>query len=427
MSTIEKGNKLEDEFYDYLCDQRDRGALVYGAYSPELCKIHKKKKYRSRDREGLVDFDVVIEFFRQGGTEPHLFIVFECKNHTNPVQERDVRDFSDKIKETFGHSGKGCIVVASRLQSGAENVAKNRRMGIVKYDEHGFEVVAERKGGISAETGYVKSQIFTDTRPVKSLKFAAYRDGRFFGAIDQFLESFDPSLSVEKRISSENRGNSVPFVSHQEIQQSAQKLLERIDYQSGPVDVVKICSILSIDLVFTEQLIEGADGKLILGSANFHQKSIAINAHADKRRERFTICHEIGHFWLRHDRYLLSETIVESDLLIGIGTDSIFNCERLEFQANAFGSELLLPEEMFRAKINEYRIDLDIKDRGHGYIFVDDQACNISTYYQLLSNLSSEFEVSKQAIEIKLKKMGRLTDHRKMNASFFTTNFEGRF
>ena len=45
VSTLEKGNKLEDKFYQYLLAQKRQGDLVFGAYPPKLCKIYKKKKY----------------------------------------------------------------------------------------------------------------------------------------------------------------------------------------------------------------------------------------------------------------------------------------------------------------------------------------------------------------------------------------------
>ena len=160
MSTNQKGDKLEDQLYDYLQNQQRRGSLIYDLYPSQLCEIHRKKKYYCKEREGNVEFDVVIELFRQGASDPHLYVIFECKNHTSAIQERDVRDFSDKIHGIFQHAGKGIIVVSSRLQSGAEQLARNRRMGIVKYDEHGVDVIAERKGGVRAENGFVQAQIF---------------------------------------------------------------------------------------------------------------------------------------------------------------------------------------------------------------------------------------------------------------------------
>lgn len=66
------------------------------------------------------------------------------------------------------------------------------------------------------------------------------------------------------------------------------------------------------------------------------------------------------------------------------------------------------------AKVGEYRENAGICDKGHGYIFVDHQPCNYTPFNDVLLELSSYFEVSKQAIEIKLKRMKLLTDQRKM-------------
>lgn len=343
MSTVEKGNNLEDAFFDYICDQKKRGLLVFDAYPSELCKVYKKRKYYCNDRKGDVEFDVVIELCRHGCTNPHLYVVFECKNHQSAIQERDVRDFSDKIGSIFGHAIKGVVVVSSRLQSGAENVAKSRNMGIVKYDEHGLEVIAERKGGLHVENGFVRSQIFSDNNSVKSLKFSAYHDGKFFGSMDQLLGSFDSNLPVDGKHANSEARNTVPYISSERIQKSAQNLLAQVEYQSGSVDLAKICSMLSLDLTYTKQAVQDEDGKRILGSANFDSKSIQVNSHDNVLQVRFTIGHEIGHFYLLHNKYLRSETIVEQDLFIDSETENAFNYERLEIQANIFASDLLLP------------------------------------------------------------------------------------
>lgn len=139
-----KGNKLEDAFYQYLVAQKERGELVFDAYPAENCKIHKKKEYFCAERGGNVEFDVVIEFFRTGSSKPHSYVVFECKNYGGNIPELHVNDFSLKLSRIFRHAAKGVLVISSRLQSGAENVARHGKMGIVKFDEHGLEIVGNR-------------------------------------------------------------------------------------------------------------------------------------------------------------------------------------------------------------------------------------------------------------------------------------------
>lgn len=344
-------------------------------------------------------------------------MIFECKNHASAVKAIYIREFSDKISNIFRHACKGVVVVSSRLQSGAENIAKSRGVGIVKYDERGFEVIAQRKGGIGADSGFIKSQIFNDT-PVKPLKFSAYYDGSFFSSVDHFLGSLGKLQPVKKARTDRKSGDSIPYISNGKIQQTAHRLLGHIRYSTGPVDLIKVCSVLSLDLSFTQLSIQDANGEPILESANFGLKSIQIHSHNNKHRERFTLAHEVGHFYLGHDQYLQSESIVEHDLLATDKTGNAFDYERLETQANLFASELLLPVQVFSEKVENFRRQQGIIDKGHGYIFVDDQPCNYSIYHELLTELSSYFDVSQHAIEIKLKRMQLLTDQRTKRENF---------
>lgn len=412
MGSVDKGNKLEDEFYQYLLDQKELGHLLFGAYPPENCKIFKKKSYFCKEREADVEFDVVIELYAQGRTEPHLHVIFECKNHSGNVSEAHVNDFSSKIGRMFPHAVKGILVVSSRLQSGADKVARNRKMGIVKYDQGGLEIIADRHGGLPLEQGFITSQIFRGNQSRKSLKFSAYCDGIFFSSIGQLITSIDPEQPSD--IDRRRSFTSVPYLSVDAIKTKVKEILVEADYKGGPVDLERICSLLSIKLTYSGKDVRDIDGIPVLGTANFTRKSITINIQGNPNRERFTLGHEIGHFQLCHDAFLTSESIIERDLLIKETPDSM-GYDRLEYQANTFSSNLILPDEFFIKKTAQFRHLLEISDRGHGYIYVDDQPCNSIVYDELLKALSNYFEVSKQAIQIKLKSLGMLTDQRERN------------
>ncbi|TBY80626.1 ImmA/IrrE family metallo-endopeptidase [Rhizobium leguminosarum] len=425
MNSSKKGDELEDAFFDFLVEQQRREELVYGLYPSNRCKIFKKKSYPCKERGAEVQFDIVIELYREGRTEASSYVVFECKNYRGGIPETCVTDFSDKLGRVFKHAHKGVLVVSSRLQSGADSLARSRSLGIVKYDQTGLDVVADRSGRNYLEARFVRSQIFQDERITKSLRFSAFNEGRFFGAINQFLRSIEPDLFTADEKEDRNPRGSVSYVSAGDIDMRANEVLRSVGYKSGPVDLKGICSSLSIDLQFSDELRLDPDGTTILGSANFDKRSIQINAHRDPNRERFTLGHEIGHFCLNHDRYLRSEMIVEQDLFADIEARDVFNYERLEFQANAFASSILLPGDVFRVAVDVGRSRFDIQDRGHGYIYVDDQPCNFAPYDDLLSDLSQYFEVSKQAIEIKLKKSGLLNDRRRGRESLPTARLLG--
>ncbi|MBY3422553.1 MULTISPECIES: ImmA/IrrE family metallo-endopeptidase [Rhizobium] len=411
MNSSDKGDSLEDAFYLYLMGQKERGELIYGAYPPENCEIFQKREYFCREREANVEFDIVLELRATGRLKPLLHVIFECKNYSGSIPELYVNDFSSKIGRIFPHSAKGVMVISSRLQSGAEKVAKNKGLGIVKYDPLGLEIIADRKARPYIEHGLAERQIFRGDAPPKSLKFSAYFDGKFFGSIGQLLGELHPELSDGARTPLK----SIPFLPAATIQHAVHDVLKSIDYGGGPVDLKRICRTMSINLQISDRRIQDADGAQILGSAYFDRKEIHVNADGYLYRERFTLGHEIGHFALQHQVYLSSENIIERDLLITKEADAGFNIERLEFQANAFSSSLLLPEDVFKRMTAQYRRDIGMRDRGHGYIFVDDQPSNISDYDQLLSSLSAYFEASKRAVEVKFKQLGLLTDLRKRN------------
>lgn len=227
------------------------------------------------------------------------------------------------------------------------------------------------------------------------------------------LHSLETDPSDARAEAMDRRGNSVTFLPEAEIQVAAEKARSQVEYNGGEVDVEKLCSVLKLDFSYSERALQDADGNTILGSANFAKRSIEINQHGNRNRERFTVAHEIGHFFLGHDQYLRSESIVERDLFADLDTEDTFNYERLEYQANLFASALLLPDKQLRLAVEALRWQLRVYDKGFGYIFVDDQPCNFIPYNQILSGLSDHFGVSKQAIEINIKSAGLVTDRRR--------------
>lgn len=420
MHSTAKGNSLEDALVEYLTEQQERGDLVNGAHPPNLCKIRKKAKYPCPDRAKPVEFDVVIEVYRESRETPYLYVVFECKNYKSGVPEDRVRVFSDQISSVFGHSVKGILVVSSRLQSGAEMIARSRSMGILKFSDNGADIVLDRRGGTNVESAYVRSQIFADQHYLRSLKFSACFDGIFFSSIGQMLEYFDPqSMASARRASS---GSSTPHMPLDDIRAFATEILEGIDYRDGPVDLEKICSLMELKLKLSEKIAFDEDGKIILGSANFDRNEIELNLHQNRFRERFTIAHEIGHFCLGHGLYLRSETVVEQDLLMDSERPDTFNLTRLEFQANLFASELIFPNKIFQIAVSVACDRHDMIDIGFGRIYVDDNDWNYKRYNLMISEISEYFFASKKATEYRLKRLGLVNDQRRFGNSSAATS-----
>ncbi len=413
MSSTSKGNELENAFYHYLLGQKEQGELIDGVHSPKLTEIFTKKKYYCPDRGGDVEFDIVLEITREGGDKPYHWVVFECKNYNGSVPEDKVTVLVSKLNSVFGRAVKGVFVVSSRLQSGAEHVATKYNIGIVKFDDNGAEIIAQRHGGLRLEKEFVQSQIFQTANSAKTLKFAAFHGGRYFDSMSKLLANLDPTATSGLDQDNAAGTGAVPFIPTEQLRIAGEDLLDRIDYRDGPVDLERVCAELSINLQFSNEVVIDADGRIVSGSANFSRNTIQINDHEDGNRERFTLGHEIGHFCLGHGRYLRSESVIESDLLVHSEGRRDLNYRRLEFQANVFSSALILPELHFLMKVHKFRQEHDIRDRGNGFVFVDDQPQNLREYQELLGSLSTHFAVSKEVIEIRFKNLNMLTDKRK--------------
>lgn len=410
MDTTAKGNALENRFYQYLLDQKNNGDLIYGLYPAVLCEIRHKPKYRSCEASRYIEFDVAIELRREGADNPHLIVIFECKNYTGNVPETEITDFSDKLSRIGRHNTKGVVVISSKLQSGAQDLAKIRKLGIVKFNENGLEaIIAERRCSLINDSQYIHNLIFEKNSGRKPLKISAFYDGSYFDSIQTLIGS----LSGEDISPLGESNTSIPFVSDTILADKARSLLLEISYKSGPVDLEAICSALSIDVDWSKEECNDEDGYEILGKAEFKKRKILIYSHQNVQRERFTLAHEIGHFYLGHDYFLRSESIVEADLSLSANKSNIHMLDRIEFQANTFASFLLLPEEQFRITISYLRKYYNIRDRGHGYIYVDDQRVNQNDFYNILNKASLFFEVSRQVVEIRLNKLGMVNDNRK--------------
>lgn len=86
--------------------------------------------------------------------------------------------------------------------------------------------------------------------------------------------------------------------------------------------------------------------------------------------------------------------------------------KRMEWQANRFASCLLLPKGPVMRDVAALAVKLDLKNKGHGLIYVDDQRVNINTFYQVTSELKQRYNVSRTVVRNRLKDLGVLKDAR---------------
>lgn len=113
---------------------------------------------------------------------------------------------------------------------------------------------------------------------------------------------------------------------------------------------------------------------------------IGVNTTHHVNRQRFTIAHEIGHLVLhRNDVYV--DTVHRRDERASLGTDDE------EIEANQFAAALLMPISFLR------------RDLENGLVNVGDVH---SSDDQTLRDLAERYEVSPQAMTLRLKNLGIL-------------------
>lgn len=114
----------------------------------------------------------------------------------------------------------------------------------------------------------------------------------------------------------------------------------------------------SIGLNIRETLLQGSEGRILIkGSTGIISISSDIT-HLGKRN--FVLAHEIGHFLLhRHIVTLFSDTDKTLSAWHTKGPH--------ESEANAFASELLMPEHLFRDKVSNMKLSIGLIEETSNY------------------------------------------------------------
>lgn len=148
-----------------------------------------------------------------------------------------------------------------------------------------------------------------------------------------------------------------------------------------PVDIGEIIRTEGIVLQ-EESLEDDVSGMLVIKDS---QVTIGVNSCHHPNRRRFTMAHELGHYVLHRSS---SNVFFDESLLFFRNQKSSEGTQRQEIEANNFAAELLMPEPAIRQRL-ENPIDA----------FNDKE----------VSSLASEFNVSSQALTIRLTKLGLLS------------------
>jgi len=134
---------------------------------------------------------------------------------------------------------------------------------------------------------------------------------------------------------------------------SAREILDTIGISRMPVSLPKIARNLNINIEYAP-LDDELSGMAFVRDG---EKHILTNSLHHPNRQRFTIAHEIGHHVL-HAKELLAGVHVDKGILRR-DTISSEGSDRMEIEANAFASELLMPTAAVSEALGQ---DFDLDD-----------------------------------------------------------------
>jgi Zn-dependent peptidase ImmA (M78 family) len=434
MDTKKKGDELENQTFAVFQRQIDEDRFFSKS---EYCKIFQKKGYYSKDREKDIIFDVSIEITLPKQDRFSLLFLIECKNYSHCVQVDEVEEFFAKIQQVSGANAKGIIVSTNSFQDSAFTFAKSKGIGLLRYfSKDELEWILARSPFGMASSAYAVSE--------RSNAYMALRDGDyksryfdFYGCVDEMytvssnhffsalaqngtkLCDFDGLNEIEQVI--DESQISVPYREMEEIEAISCRILSEVGYKSGEVLLDEICEALNSKnglIVERNHTLQ----KGILGQVSFNPNVIYIDdlQASTIERTRFTLAHEIGHFALEHYRYMLRETCCAEDIDVeNSGRVTLEDIRRLEWQANYFASCLLLPKEQFEKEFLRQVIRLDLSNRGYGLLYLDEQKCNIDTFYKVTYPLMRSFHVSRSVVKYRLLKLGFLNEKKRVQKNSF--------
>ncbi|WP_175853472.1 ImmA/IrrE family metallo-endopeptidase [Burkholderia anthina] len=432
MSTLQNTTRIGDEFekriFEFFRTEIDADRLPF---KRECCKIFSKKGYYSRDRCSEIVFDIAIELYFPGAQEYSMLLLVECKRYSHAVPVDDVEEFFVKVQQVGAANTKAVVVSTAAFQRGALEFSKAKGIGLARYfgpENFKWELrrspsTTVRRNADSNEN--VELGLFDETFKSPSFDFYFQSSKRLTNSLWEFIDDAFSDLTSAPGVAMGELKNlrrdleEVAFMEKGAIEEMGASILSRIGYADGEVELQEICRLeaerTGLQLRLNHPVVNSGAGQEALGRITFDPLIIDVYAQQDpnRGRERFTLAHEMAHYFLDHGRYLVSESCDSDDFVLhrtGLNDVAI---SRLEFQANYMASSVLLPRAQVIADFNRLLQVIGLSDKGFGSLYVDDQPCNIQNYDFITGRLMQKYGVSRSAVRIRLETLDLLRDNRR--------------
>lgn len=349
-------------------------------------EIFLHKQYASKTApDVMLNPDITIEVYSNSNKETWSnLLVVECKNHGRKIDNSIYREFVGNLSD-YPRSGVRDIMVSSAgFTQQVITLAQSDNIALVVLSEQSdWETIIWRKIN-SFEQHQFGHKVLTGEA---STSYPIVYSGNSFVTVSDLLQECGIPMSKALHI---------PFMEDNVICKKVEDILQNTKYLIKENFIDCCFSLIAPNYKF--DFVEMQED--CLGKCDFKEHVITINSSLSKHRQNFTIAHELGHIALHSSivENLFSIEDRESDKNTII-SKSIYG--RMEYQANTFASYLLMPNIPFMAEVNKLFKENWITT---GRLYHDYQPCNIRDCNVVVGALSSKFNVSQEAVIVRLKR-----------------------
>ena len=349
-------------------------------------EIFLHKQYASKTApDVMLNPDITIEVYSNSNKETWSnLLVVECKNHGRKIDNSIYREFVGNLSDYPRSGVRGIMVSSAGFTQQVITLAQSDNIALVVLSEQSdWETIIWRKIN-SFEQHQFGHKVLTGEA---STSYPIVYSGNSFVTVSDLLQECGIPMSKALHI---------PFMEDNVICKKVEDILQNTKYLIKENFIDCCFSLIAPNYKF--DFVEMQED--CLGKCDFKEHVITINSSLSKHRQNFTIAHELGHIALHSSivENLFSIEDRESDKNTII-SKSIYG--RMEYQANTFASYLLMPNITFMAEVNKLFKENWITT---GRLYHDYQPCNIRDCNVVVGALSSKFNVSQEAVIVRLKR-----------------------
>lgn len=176
------------------------------------------------------------------------------------------------------------------------------------------------------------------------------------------------------------------------IRSLVEKILKEREIGKCPVQIEEVAQAVGVE-VRRNATNEPLSGFLLRHGAG--KAIIGVNKSHHPNRQRFTIAHELGHYFLHGGKEVhVDESFMTSATISLRGKEAELGQEPEEIEANLFAAEMLMPEVFLKRDLEH------LSEKAPP----DEEA-----FEKAVLKLAKKYEVSKQAMTFRLINLGHAT------------------